>query len=122
MHQSVTLSSPIRSGRRLLGWVAHVENWRRRSSLRIGRKDRRAMKQALWHLLNDFLSAILFLIVYAVSGSVRIAACIAVAAGVAQLTWLKFAGRRVEPMQWTSLGLVVVLGGAAILTQNPRFV
>ena len=42
------------------------------------------MKQALWHLLNDFLSAILFLIVYAVSGSVRIAACIAVAAGVAQ--------------------------------------
>jgi intracellular septation protein len=24
-------------------------------------------------------------------------------------------------MQWTSLGLVVVLGGATILTQNPRF-
>jgi intracellular septation protein len=80
------------------------------------------MKQALWHLLNDFLSAILFLIVYAVSGSVRIAACTAVAAGVAQLAWLKFAGRRVEPMQWSSLGLLIVLGGATILTQNPRFV
>jgi intracellular septation protein A len=80
------------------------------------------MKQALWHLFGDFLSAILFLVVYVVSGSVRVAAGIAVAAGLAHLAWLKFTGRQIEPMQWTSLGLVVVLGGAAILTQNPRFV
>ena len=39
------------------------------------------MKQALWHLLNDFLSTILFLIVYAISGSVRIAAAVAVGVG-----------------------------------------
>ena len=38
------------------------------------------MKQALWYLLSDFLSAILFLIVYAVSGSARLAA-VAVSAG-----------------------------------------
>jgi intracellular septation protein len=81
-----------------------------------------AMKQALWHLLNDFLSAILFLIVYAISGSVRVAAAVAVGVGVAHLAWLKFSARQIEPMQWTSLGLVVVLGGATILTQNPRFV
>jgi intracellular septation protein len=79
------------------------------------------MKQALWHLFNDFLSAILFLIVYAVSGSVRIAGGVAVAAGFAQLAWLKLATRQVEPMQWMSLGLVVVLGGATVLTQIPRF-
>ena len=30
-------------------------------------------------------------------------------------------GRRIEPMQWMSLGLVVVLGGATMLTQSPRF-
>ncbi len=79
------------------------------------------MKQVLWHLLNDFLSAILFLIVYAVSGNLRIAAGAAIAAGLAQFGWLKFAGRRIEPMQWTSLAVVVVLGGATMLTQSARF-
>jgi hypothetical protein len=37
------------------------------------------VKQALWHLLNDFLSAILFLIVFAVSGNLRVAASAAIA-------------------------------------------
>jgi intracellular septation protein A len=80
------------------------------------------MKQALWHLFNDFLSAILFLIVYAASGSVRLAAGIALAAALVQLVLIKLARRRVEPMQWMSLGFVVVLAGATILTQNPRFI
>ena len=38
------------------------------------------MKQALRQLLSDFLSAILFLVVYAVSGDLFAAAAIAVAA------------------------------------------
>jgi intracellular septation protein A len=79
------------------------------------------MKQALWQLFSDLLSAILFLICFALSGDVRIAAGVAVAAGLAQIGWLKFAGRPVEPMQWTSLALVLVLGGTTMLTQNPRF-
>ena len=79
------------------------------------------MKQALRQLLSDFLSAILFLVVYAVSGSVFAAAGIAVAAGLAQLVRLKVARRRIEPMQCMSLGLVVALGGATMLTQSPRF-
>jgi len=79
------------------------------------------VKQALRQLLSDFLSVILFLVVYAVSGSLFAAACIAVAAGLAQLVRLKVARRRIEPMQWMSLGLVVVLGGATMLTQSPRF-
>ena len=79
------------------------------------------MKQALPQLLSDFLSAILFLVVYAVSGSLFAAAGIAVAAGVGQLIRLKLMHRRIEPMQWMSLGLVVVLGSATMLTQSPRF-
>ena len=79
------------------------------------------MKQALPQLLSDFLSTILFLLVYAVSGSLFAAAGIAVAAGLAQLVRLKVARRRIEPMQWMSLGLVVALGGATVLTQSPRF-
>ena len=79
------------------------------------------VKQALRQLLIDFLSAILFLVVYVVSGSLFAAAGIAVAAGLAQLVRLKVAGRRIEPMQWMSMGLVVMLGGATMLTQSPRF-
>ena len=80
------------------------------------------MKQALHQLLSDFLSAILFLVVYAISGSLFAAAAIAVAGGVAQLAQIWLTGRRVEPMQWMSLGLVVILGGATMLTQSPRFI
>jgi intracellular septation protein A len=81
-----------------------------------------AVKQALRQLLSDFLSAILFLVVYAVSGSLFAAAAVAVTAGLAQLVRLRLTRRRIEPMQWMSLGLVVVLGAATILTQNPRFI
>jgi intracellular septation protein len=79
------------------------------------------VKQALRQLVSDFLSAILFLVVYGLSGNLFAAAAIAVAAGVVQLVRIWATGRRVEPMQWMSLGLVVVLGGATMLTQSPRF-
>jgi intracellular septation protein A len=80
------------------------------------------MKQVLGHLLYDFLSAILFLIVFAAFGNVRIAASVAIVAGLGRFAWLKLAGRQIEPAQWTSLALVVVLSGATILTQSPRFI
>jgi len=79
------------------------------------------VKQALWQLLNDFLSALLFVAVYMLSGNLLAAAAIAITAGLAQLARLKLTGRRVAPMQWMSLGLVVVLGAATMLTQSPRF-
>jgi len=80
------------------------------------------VKQALRQLLSDFLSAILFLVVYAVSGSLFAAVGIAVTAGLVQLARLRLTRRRIEPMQWMSQGLVVVLGGATMLTQSPRFI
>jgi intracellular septation protein len=80
------------------------------------------MKQALSQLLGDFLSAILFLAAYLLSGDITVAAAIAIAAGLVQLGALKVRGRHIEPMQWMSLGLVVVLSGATILTQSPQFV
>src|SRR5207244_1787530 len=85
-------------------------------------KRETTVKQALRQLLSDFLSAILFLAVYALSGDLFAAAAIAVTAGLAQLAGIWLTGRRVEPMQWMSLGLVVVLGGATMLTQSPRFI
>jgi intracellular septation protein len=78
------------------------------------------VKQALWHLLNDLLSAIVFLIAYGVSGDARIAAG-AVVAGCLQAGSRQLRGRRIVPTEWTEFGLLLVLGGATILTQNPRF-
>ena len=79
------------------------------------------MKEALSHLLSDLLSAILFFGVYLVSGNIIAAAAIAIAVGLAQFARTKLAGRRVEPMQWMILGVVLVLGTATVLTQSPRF-
>jgi len=47
------------------------------------------LKQALRQLLSDFLSAILFLVVYVVSGSLFAAAGIAVAAGLTRFMMIK---------------------------------
>jgi intracellular septation protein A len=80
------------------------------------------MKQVLGHLLYDFLSAILFVIVFAATGDVRIAAGVAIVVGLGRFAWLKLTGGQIEPAQWTSLALVVVLSGATILTQSPRFI
>jgi intracellular septation protein A len=79
------------------------------------------MREALRQLANDFLSAICFFAVYTLTGSTAAAAAIAIAVGTAQFVRLKLARRAIEPMQWMSLGLVVVLGGATLLAQNPRF-
>jgi intracellular septation protein len=73
-------------------------------------------------LKSDFLSALLFLLAYLISGNVRLAASIVIAAHLAQLGGIKLTGRRIQPMRWMRFAIVLVLGGVTILTQNPRFV
>jgi intracellular septation protein A len=80
------------------------------------------MTQALAALTGDLFSAILFVLVYLATGSVTLAAALAIAAGAAQRVYLRLSGQPIQPMQWMSLGLVIVLGSAALVTQSPRFV
>lgn len=80
------------------------------------------MRHALSHLLTDFLSALLFLAVYIATGNIAAGAAVAVAAGLAQLGFQLGTGRRIDPMQWVSLGVIVVLSVASIATDSPRFV
>jgi len=78
------------------------------------------MTQALRQLAQDFLSAILFFAIYALTGSLYAAAGVAIAVGVGQLLRLRLLGRPIAPMQWMSLALVIVLGGATVLLHTPR--
>ena len=80
------------------------------------------MKEALSHLLNDLLSAILFLAVYLTTANIAAAAAVAITVGLAQIAVQRFTGRRIWPMQWISLLVVIVLSAISIATQIPRFV
>ena len=80
------------------------------------------MKQALSHLFNDLLSALLFLAVYLITANITAAAAVAITIGLAQIAMQRFTGRRIWPMQWISILVVIVLSAASIATQSPRFV
>jgi len=80
------------------------------------------MKQALGHLVNDLLAAIVFLALYLAGVPLAWAAAIAVVAGIARIAVELVRGRPVFAMQWMSLGVIIVLSTASILTQSPRFV
>ena len=80
------------------------------------------MRIALQQLASDFLSTIVFLTLYLLTGSVTLATSVAIAAGIAQIAVMKVAGRPVDAMQWLALSLVIVLGGATLITQDSRFI
>jgi len=70
----------------------------------------------------DLFSTLLFVGLYAVTHSVYWATGLAIGAGVAQVAYLRLRRSPIDAMQWMSLGLVVVFGGASLVTHDPRFV
>jgi intracellular septation protein len=80
------------------------------------------MRTALQQLLSDFLSALVFLVLYLSTDNVTLATSCAIAAGLAQVAVMKFLGRPIDAMQWLALGLVAVLGAATLVTQDGRFI
>ena len=80
------------------------------------------MLNAARQLVEDFLSTIIFLAVFWLSGSIPIAVGVAIAVAIAQFLRLRLQGRKLDIMQWMSLGLVVGLGSVALLTADPRFI
>jgi intracellular septation protein A len=80
------------------------------------------MKDVLIRLGSDFLSAIVFLVVYLLTDNVVLATSMAIAGAIAQVIHARIKGRELGFMTWASLALVIVLGSATILTRDPRFV
>lgn len=72
-------------------------------------------------LVNDLFSSILFAVLLAAGVDPLAATIIAMATGVAHVGLLLLLRRQVAPLQWASLGLVMVFGGASLLVHDPRF-
>ena len=80
------------------------------------------MKDVFVRLGTDFLSAIVFLTLYLTTGNVVLATSVAIAGAVAQVVYSRVKGAPLGFMTYASLGLVMVLGSATLLTNDPRFV
>lgn len=71
--------------------------------------------------LFDFLPLILFFAAFKFAG-IFVATAVAIAATVAQIGWSLARRRKVSAMQWTSLGIIVVFGGATLLLHDETFI
>jgi intracellular septation protein len=72
-------------------------------------------------LLFDFFPIVLFFVVFKLAG-IYAATAVAIAATFAQIGWVWLRQRKVEPMLWMSLGVVVVFGGATLIFHNDTFI
>lgn len=72
-------------------------------------------------LLLDFLPIVLFFATFKVWG-IYAATGVAIASTVAQIGYLRFKHGKVEAMQWLSLGVIVLFGGATLLSQSETFI
>lgn len=71
--------------------------------------------------LFDLLPVILFFIAFKMA-DIYVATGVAMAATVAQIIWVAAKYKKVEPMQWASLGLIIVFGGLTIGLQDKTFI
>ncbi|MES2940104.1 MAG: septation protein A [Pseudomonadota bacterium] len=72
-------------------------------------------------LLLDFFPIILFFAAFKLWG-IYAATGVAIVATIGQIGWLRYRTGKVEPMQWLSLGVIVLFGGATILAQDETFI
>lgn len=72
-------------------------------------------------LLFDLFPIILFFIAFKFA-DIYVATGVAIAATIVQIAWLKLRGRKVEVMQWVSLGIIVVFGGLTLLLHDETFI
>jgi intracellular septation protein len=72
-------------------------------------------------LLADYFPLVLFFIAFKWQG-IYVATAVAMAASVVQIAWLYAKHRRVAPVHWLSLAIIVVFGGATLLLQDETFI
>ncbi|MGZ8183617.1 MAG: septation protein A [Methylobacter sp.] len=71
--------------------------------------------------LIEFIPIILFFIAYKVY-DIYVATAVVMVATIIQITYAWFKHRKIESMQWITLALVVVMGGATLYFQDEQFI
>jgi len=71
--------------------------------------------------LFDLFPVILFFVAFKFS-DIFVATGVAIAATIAQIAYVLIRRRKVTGMQWTSLGIIVVFGGATLLLRDETFI
>jgi intracellular septation protein len=71
--------------------------------------------------LFDLFPVILFFAAFKLA-DIYVATGVAIAATFAQVGWLKLRRKRVDPMLWASLGIIVVFGGATLALREETFI
>lgn len=71
--------------------------------------------------LFDFFPILLFFTAYKFAG-IYVATTVAIAASISQVTYSWFKHHRVETMQWITLGLIIVFGGATLYLKDEMFI
>ena len=84
--------------------------------------ESKTMKNVFARLAADFFSTILFLAIYLTTDNVMLATGVRSPARWRQVIYSRVKGKELGYMTWASLALVIVLGGATLLTHDPRFV
>lgn len=72
-------------------------------------------------LFLDFFPIALFFIAFKLAG-IYVATGVAMLATLVQIAWLYWRHHRVEPMQWVSLAIITLFGGATLLTHDETFI
>jgi intracellular septation protein len=71
--------------------------------------------------LFDLFPVILFFVAFKFFG-IYIATAVAIVATVAQILWVCYRHRKIDNMQWVTLGVIVVFGGATLLLHDETFI
>ncbi|GAA4338929.1 septation protein A [Pigmentiphaga soli] len=72
-------------------------------------------------LLFDLFPLLLFFAAFKFAG-LYAATGVAIAASVAQILWLVARRRKIEPMHWINLAIIVVFGGATLFLHDETFI
>jgi len=72
-------------------------------------------------LLLDFFPIVLFFVAFKV-WDIYTATAVAMVATVVQIAWMRYSTGKVHAMQWMSLGIILVFGGATMLLHDAMFI
>jgi intracellular septation protein A len=73
-------------------------------------------------IATDLASTLFFYAVLALTDDARIAAVLAMSLGGAQLARARWRREPIAPLQWASVGMVMLFGTLTLLTRDPRFI